>query len=199
MALMKSGTRIPPPVHARIIETSLYETEDPLGAAAKTLLPDDRVKEQHVKYWARDKTMDTYEEVVTHHASRCTPTYDHCKKKRSTQVSSMIVAIEPTLYQNAAPPTGSTPAHSSAATERNWYTHHAHVQHLLLVHEHEVRDVIVEHPRRRVDRLFDFRFPHGGYGVEAAEEANKRGGNCDVPTEDACVPPQRSLAGSSKY
>ena len=36
---MKSGTRIPPPVHARIIETSLYENADPFGAAANTLLP----------------------------------------------------------------------------------------------------------------------------------------------------------------
>lgn len=39
IALMNSGTRIPPPVHARIIETSLYENAAPFGAAANTLLP----------------------------------------------------------------------------------------------------------------------------------------------------------------
>jgi hypothetical protein len=37
---MKSGTRIPPPVHAKIMETNLYEAEIfLLAVAAKTLLP----------------------------------------------------------------------------------------------------------------------------------------------------------------
>jgi len=40
MELMKSGTRIPPPVHARIMDTNLYEAEIfLLAVAAKTLLP----------------------------------------------------------------------------------------------------------------------------------------------------------------
>jgi len=36
---MNNGTRIPPPVHVRIIDTSLYENAAPFGAAANTLLP----------------------------------------------------------------------------------------------------------------------------------------------------------------
>jgi hypothetical protein len=43
MELIKRGTRIPPPVHARIMETNLYETET-FGLAANTLLPDDIIK-----------------------------------------------------------------------------------------------------------------------------------------------------------
>ena len=37
--LMNRGTKIPPPVHARIMEMSLYENAAPFGAAANTLLP----------------------------------------------------------------------------------------------------------------------------------------------------------------
>jgi hypothetical protein len=44
MELIKRGTRMPPPVHARIMDTSLYETET-FGLAANTLLPDHRVKD----------------------------------------------------------------------------------------------------------------------------------------------------------
>jgi len=43
MELIKRGTRIPPPVHARIMETNLNETET-FGLAANTLLPDDIIK-----------------------------------------------------------------------------------------------------------------------------------------------------------
>ena len=37
--LMNNGTNIPPPVQAKIMETSLYENDAFFGAAANTLLP----------------------------------------------------------------------------------------------------------------------------------------------------------------
>jgi len=66
---MKIGTRMPPPVHAKTIETSLKEKQASFGADLNTLLPINiKQSKRHEKEFIIDNTDGRAGKESTHHA-----------------------------------------------------------------------------------------------------------------------------------